>query len=145
MFHFTCKLNLLEWMRGSIFRVPSLKPAYTVNLVAWMFSACFAKLFPVQGEPHPDVQGRIEATTALLYSSQGPRVCVIRPFSQLIPCWADNELGQGAVLFSSLFLYFFTPAGTGLVSYVCLFSQYCVYLFRCRSPVCTDIIQPHKR
>lgn len=103
----------------------SVCPPYTVNLVAWMFSACFVQTVYCcgwGGGAYPDVQGRIEATTALLSSSQGPRVCVIRPFSQLIPCWADNELGQGAARAFLFFLsFFFTPSGTGLDSYVCFF------------------------
>jgi len=35
---------------------------------------------------------RIEASVVLPYSSQGPRVCVINLFSQLILCWADNGI-----------------------------------------------------
>lgn len=59
-------------------------------LVASVFSNC-SQTAPC---PCPDVRGGLRPRWRRSAPAGGQRLCVIRPLSRLIPCWAVNELGQ---------------------------------------------------
>lgn len=133
---FARKVHFLTWWRIPSAMWPSWNPL--ALWVRWLW--CFPSVCPNCSLSFPRCSGRIEATVVLLHSSQGPRVCVIRPFSQLILCWADNQLCQLHPKHRPFIFYhfFFSSHRLGFV-----YSVLCSFVEALQS--CMQILHNHRK